>query len=798
MKKILFTAALFVVSFTTFAQVGVGTTNPDSSAALEINSTTGGLLTPRLTVTERDAIGTPANGLLIFNTSNNTFEVYKTSCSCWVSISDTGNTPASSLVNTAPTASTLNYTGTFRDGGTVNLIYTYNDAQNDAEGTTSIQWQVANDNQGNGLANLGTEVSQALSSSEAGRYVRAIVTPRAASGILNGISYNGSWTLVDSGSIPTATGVSSSGTVAQGSTLTGVYGFSGGSGTEYVNPTDANDKSVYTWESATDALGLDKATAAYPDGQDMHYGFFTPNSSHIGKFIRFGIKAKDSNGLTATSYVYGAWVGPIEVAAEAAPVAQNVTYSPSPGTNVTLTGSYTYADANNDPEATSTYKWYTADDANGLNQTPIAGATGSTFTVTSSQSGFFVGFGVTPVAQTGTSTGSESVYYNPTASITAADFTIIGFVSQSSNYHAGRTMDSSNTLTISINVTSAGSISFSSDTVDGYSFSGGGTYETTGIQNVVLTAAGSKTTYNSSGDTFDIQGVGNTTKNASITIANVGLGSDFTTHYNGIVGGVSVDHTLSTYSSGETFDNNGEASSKIISASSCPGTDGSHKSVGTISVGANSYGTININGQCWMSENLKELPNGAAITAGQWLISTPGDQGYYGYYNSSDTTGASGWGTSEVRTGDGLLYQWSAAMLGSTLERAQGVCPTGWHIPSDTEWMYLEHGLGMEISEQTGTGWRAGGANNEGTPSYKLRSEGANNTNESGFDGLIAGHRATTGSFSNQGAYGYFWTSTANGANHAYYRLLYQHNSGIFRQNTVNKAHGLSVRCLQD
>jgi hypothetical protein len=76
--------------------VGVGVADPHASAAFEVNSTTQGMLIPRMDSPQRDAITTPANGLLIFNTSNNSFEVYKSSCSCWVRVADNGNTMANS------------------------------------------------------------------------------------------------------------------------------------------------------------------------------------------------------------------------------------------------------------------------------------------------------------------------------------------------------------------------------------------------------------------------------------------------------------------------------------------------------------------------------------------------------------------------------------------------------------------------------------------------------------------------------------------------------------------------------
>ena len=57
------------------AQVGIGTTTPDASSILDITSTTSGILVPRMTTTQRDAISSPENSLLIFNTTTNTFQM---------------------------------------------------------------------------------------------------------------------------------------------------------------------------------------------------------------------------------------------------------------------------------------------------------------------------------------------------------------------------------------------------------------------------------------------------------------------------------------------------------------------------------------------------------------------------------------------------------------------------------------------------------------------------------------------------------------------------------------------------
>lgn len=79
--KLILVMSLLISGFAN-AQVGIGTTTPHPSAILEISSTTGGLLLPRLTNSQRSSIATPAVGLLIYNTSINCLEWY--TGSAWV------------------------------------------------------------------------------------------------------------------------------------------------------------------------------------------------------------------------------------------------------------------------------------------------------------------------------------------------------------------------------------------------------------------------------------------------------------------------------------------------------------------------------------------------------------------------------------------------------------------------------------------------------------------------------------------------------------------------------------------
>jgi len=137
-------------------------------------------------------------------------------------------------------------------------------------------------------------------------------------------------------------------------------------------------------------------------------------------------------------------------------------------------------------------------------------------------------------------------------------------------------------------------------------------------------------------------------------------------------------------------------------------------------------------------------------------------------------------------------------MDNSITERSRGICPTGFHIPSDCEWMYLEHGQGMSITEQNRINFiRASSANNEGTPGYKLRSQGGSNTNASGFSGLLSGIRTRYGTYVLRTGDGFWWSSTISAPNFAIFRQLITNDRGVFR-HSYDMGFGFSVRCLKD
>jgi uncharacterized protein (TIGR02145 family) len=183
------------------------------------------------------------------------------------------------------------------------------------------------------------------------------------------------------------------------------------------------------------------------------------------------------------------------------------------------------------------------------------------------------------------------------------------------------------------------------------------------------------------------------------------------------------------------------------------------------------YHTVQIGSQCWMSDNLNV---GTQISC---LCNQFDDNVIekYCYDNTAaycDTLGG--------------MYQWDEIMDYDTIPGGTGICPAGWHIPSDTEYQILESTLGMSASELAiMNNWRG---SNEGS---QMKEGGS-----SGFDGQLAGRRVN-GTFSVLHEFGYFWTSNQDGI-HAIGRSLRATDGKVGRYNVYPKFFGLPVRCVKD
>ena len=208
----------------------------------------------------------------------------------------------------------------------------------------------------------------------------------------------------------------------------------------------------------------------------------------------------------------------------------------------------------------------------------------------------------------------------------------------------------------------------------------------------------------------------------------------------------------------------------------------------------NIYNTVQIGNQCWMKENLRttSYSDGTPIEQGTDTSRTTA----YWYYPS---------GNSDNMSTLGLLYNWAAVMRGSASSSenpsgVQGVCPTGWHVPSDAEWTeltdyvssqseYACNGTSIYIAKALAstTGWNSFSSNCTvgNTPS---------DNNATGLGIVPAGYYS--------GNYNAATTAYCSSATEYNENYVYNRNIGFF-SSTVNRGNlakytALSVRCIRD
>jgi uncharacterized protein (TIGR02145 family) len=194
---------------------------------------------------------------------------------------------------------------------------------------------------------------------------------------------------------------------------------------------------------------------------------------------------------------------------------------------------------------------------------------------------------------------------------------------------------------------------------------------------------------------------------------------------------------------------------------------------GVTDVDGNTYTSVVINGQEWMQQNLavSKYNNGdlipVVIADASWQSSTTGAYSIYNNTGSNNTT-------------YGKIYN------GFAVVDNRGLCPTGWHVPTDAEWTLLENFLG---------GSTVAGGKLKALTTWNSPNTSA--TNSSGWTGLGGGYRTSVGNFFSQGNFGYWWSSSFDISNNGQYRRL-DYNNAVVTHNSVNKQYGFSVRCLHD
>jgi len=196
------------------------------------------------------------------------------------------------------------------------------------------------------------------------------------------------------------------------------------------------------------------------------------------------------------------------------------------------------------------------------------------------------------------------------------------------------------------------------------------------------------------------------------------------------------------------------------------------------------YLTVKVAEQCWMAENLN---------AGEPILvtETPSDDGAIQKYCYDDNVD-----NCDLHGG---LYTWDEMMQYTTMESTRGVCPDGWHIPSDHEWKELEMALGMTETDANGTGWRGtdqgGQLKAAGTAYWDAPNEGA--TNSSLFTALPSGNITASKTYDGLGYMTDFWTSTLIIDDYIWYRYLDTDHSQVYRVDG-HREYGTPVRCVKD
>lgn len=213
-------------------------------------------------------------------------------------------------------------------------------------------------------------------------------------------------------------------------------------------------------------------------------------------------------------------------------------------------------------------------------------------------------------------------------------------------------------------------------------------------------------------------------------------------------------------------------------------------------IDGNSYDALQIGEQCWMKENLRttRYANGTPISQGNGTSTTTA----YWYYPDNNPSNKPTYG---------LLYNWKAVMGSSSSSSAnpsgvQGICPDGWHVPSDAEWTQLTDYVSSQSEYVCGsdstyiakalagtTGWSSS------TNTCAVGNTPSQN-NSTGFSALPAG--LYDGDYLDFGDYALFWSATERNSDFAYNRTLGYDYAGVSRGNYFTKYLGFSVRCVRD
>jgi uncharacterized protein (TIGR02145 family) len=224
---------------------------------------------------------------------------------------------------------------------------------------------------------------------------------------------------------------------------------------------------------------------------------------------------------------------------------------------------------------------------------------------------------------------------------------------------------------------------------------------------------------------------------------------------------------------------------------------------------------------CWMTENLREVPAGGSLGAG----SDP-EAKYYNYPDNDPAKVADygylySWAAATQRTGisDDEGYSVPVNANANNWTKIQGVCPSGWHIPSDFEWSILEQAIAsgddsqkfsttpgksdFHAKDYTAIDQRGGILDKKLKTAHDPVTGSAwdggtsRAKNQRGFNVLPAGFwdDSSPASF---GTHTYFWSSSAGSIDAAWYRAVATTTAGMGRANNGGKYAQFSVRCKKN
>jgi uncharacterized protein (TIGR02145 family) len=210
-----------------------------------------------------------------------------------------------------------------------------------------------------------------------------------------------------------------------------------------------------------------------------------------------------------------------------------------------------------------------------------------------------------------------------------------------------------------------------------------------------------------------------------------------------------------------------DAQTSVAARTGTGAIDPSKRRADVTDIDGNVYQTVQIGRQVWMAENLRttRYRNGDAIPYARrdraWTTKTVGMRCTYEHDDA-------------LADRYGQLYNFFA------VQDERGLCPSGWHVPSDAEWTALTDALGGEA-----------------VAGKKMKSTAWGGSNSSGFSALPGGFRNDFyGSFSYEG-FGGWWSSSAYGTSNAWSRYLDSFDDYVLRLN-YSRRYGFSVRCVRD